>query len=154
MSEGSFVFIHSRSPMHLSTQTPPNPGKIVSMKLVTGSQKVLNSAWCFPRWDCCLCVSCSSRACFTCTLLMWLYLLLTFPATAGECWINVCINVKLMNVILNQNFSTMDLIKGEWGACWRRLSSLFLLFLELCIQMFISFLFSFAFRFSSFHSYL
>ena len=26
--------------------------------------------------------------------------------------------------------------------------------LELCIQMFISFLFSFAFRFSSFHSYL
>ena len=37
---------------------------------------------------------------------------------------------------------------------WGRLSYLSLLFLDLCIQMGISFLFSFAFCFSSFHSYL
>ena len=37
---------------------------------------------------------------------------------------------------------------------WRRLSYLSCYSLELCIQMLISFLFSFAFPFSSFHSYL
>ena len=66
-------------------------------------------------------------------------------------------NVPLVSLIFLKRSLVFPILLLSFILCtdhWGRLSYLSLLFLELCIQMGISFLFSFAFSISSFHSYL